>query len=75
MLFRSQRWLDRFAWMDPVGDRWWPVLGGVYFIVAVKRVRGMRLVGLAKTERAKAKPARAVVTSRAGTRRVTELES
>jgi SAM-dependent methyltransferase len=47
----SERWLQRFAWMDPVGDRWWPVLGSVYFMVAVKRVRGMRMVGLLKNER------------------------
>jgi SAM-dependent methyltransferase len=44
-------WLERFAWMDDVGDRWWPVLGSVYFMVAVKRVRGMRLVGLVKKDR------------------------
>jgi SAM-dependent methyltransferase len=43
-----QGWLDRWAWMDAPGERWWPVLGAVYFIVAVKRARGMRLVGLAK---------------------------
>ncbi|MDN8771506.1 hypothetical protein Q0M81_13470, partial [Staphylococcus aureus] len=30
--FHSQKWLDRFAWMDDVGDRWWPVLGSVYFV-------------------------------------------
>ena len=62
--FASQRWLDRFAWMDPVGDRWWPVLGAVYFVVAVKRVRGMRLVGLVRNERRATKAAPAVVTSR-----------
>ncbi len=62
--FYSQRWLDRFAWMDPVGDRWWPVLGAVYFIVAVKRVRGMRLVGLLKDQRRKPKAAPAVVANR-----------
>ena len=50
--------------MDAVGDRWWPVLGSVYFVVAVKRVRGMRLVGLVKTERRKAKAAQAVVANR-----------
>jgi SAM-dependent methyltransferase len=44
----SQRWLDRCAWMDRVGERWWPVLGAVYTVMAVKRVRGMRLVGLLK---------------------------
>ncbi len=60
----SQRWLDRFAWMDPVGDRWWPVLGAVYFVVAVKRVPGMRLIGLAKNERRKLKAAPAVVANR-----------
>ena len=53
----SQRWLDRFAWMDRVGERWWPVLGAVYCVVAVKRVRGMRLVGLARSERVSAKTA------------------
>jgi SAM-dependent methyltransferase len=41
---RSQKWLDRYAWMDVVGDRWWPILGAVYCVVAVKRVRGMRLL-------------------------------
>ena len=44
----SQKWLSRFAWMERAGDRWWPVFGAVYFVVAVKRVRGMRLVGLAR---------------------------
>ena len=44
-------WLERFGWMDRVGERWWPVLGAVYVVVAVKRVRGMRLVGLIKQER------------------------
>ena len=60
----TQRWLERYAWMDRVGDRWWPVLGSVYFLTAVKRVRGMRLVGLVKNERRKAKAAPAVVANR-----------
>ena len=41
----SEKWLKRFEWMDRAGQRWWPILGAVYFLVAVKRVRGMRLVG------------------------------
>ena len=61
---KSQAWLERFAWMDGVGDRWWPVLGSVYFLVAVKRVRGMRLVGLARNERRKPAAAPAVVANR-----------
>ncbi len=39
------RWLERFQWMDKVGARWWPIFGAVYFLVATKRVRGMRLLG------------------------------
>lgn len=42
---RTDKWLQRFAWMDKAGPRWWPILGSVYFQVAVKRVRGMRLLG------------------------------
>ncbi len=37
-------WLERFAWMDAAGDRWWPIFGGVYFLVAAKKVHGMRLL-------------------------------
>jgi SAM-dependent methyltransferase len=58
---RSERWLERFAWMDRYGDRWWPVLGGLYCLVAAKRVRGMRLVGRIKTKRVSAVAAPAVV--------------
>jgi len=64
--FRTQKWLDRMAWMEPVGERWWPVLGAVYFIVAVKRVRGMRLVGLARRAARSANGAPAAVTNRGG---------
>ena len=61
--FRSEKWLARFGWMEGTGDRWWPVFGAVYFIVAVKRVRGMRLVGLVRDQRAvpNATPAPATV--------------
>lgn len=40
----QQKWLDRFGFMEKAGDRWWPMAGGVYFLQAVKRVRGMRLI-------------------------------
>ena len=49
---RSQTWLSRFEWTERFGERWWPVFGAVYFVVAVKRVRGMRLVGLVREQRA-----------------------
>lgn len=41
---RSEKWLGRFEWMDWAGDHWWPIFGAVYFLVAVKRVHGMRLL-------------------------------
>ena len=37
--FEQEKWLKRFAFMEKAGDRWWPVSGGVYFLVAIKRVR------------------------------------
>jgi len=40
----SEAWLERFRWFDTAGERWWPIFGAVYFLVAVKRVRGMRLL-------------------------------
>ncbi|MDB6001122.1 MAG: methyltransferase type 11 [Rhizobacter sp.] len=62
--FGSERWLSHFGWMERAGERWWPVLGAVYFLVAVKRVRGMRLIGLRKGARAKAQSAPAVVANK-----------
>ncbi|WP_081463444.1 methyltransferase domain-containing protein [Hylemonella gracilis] len=43
-LLRSASWLHRWRWLDSAGGRWWPVLGAVYFVVAVKRVQGVRLL-------------------------------
>lgn len=42
--FRHSNWLQRFSFMEPSGDRWWAVCGGVYFLQAKKRVPGMRLI-------------------------------
>jgi len=41
---KQQKWLERFRFMESAGERWWPIGGGVYFLQAVKRVRGMRLI-------------------------------
>ncbi len=62
---RSQSWLDRMAWLDRVGEHAWPVLGAVYMVTAVKRVRGMRLVGLAHRRRALRQGVPATVVNRA----------
>lgn len=42
---RTEKWLQRSAWLDRAGARWWPIFGAVYFVVAVKRVRGLRVLG------------------------------
>jgi SAM-dependent methyltransferase len=42
---RSEQWLARWSFLEKAGDRWWPVLGSLYMVTAIKRVRGMRLIG------------------------------
>lgn len=61
----SQAWLDRMAWLDRLGEHAWPVLGAVYMVAAVKRVRGMRLVGLAHRRRALRQGVPATLANRA----------
>jgi SAM-dependent methyltransferase len=41
----TEKWLNRFSFMEKAGDRWWPYLGAVYIVQAIKRVKGMRLIG------------------------------
>jgi SAM-dependent methyltransferase len=42
--FLQANWLQRSAFMEKAGDRWWPIAGGVYVVRAIKRTVGMRLV-------------------------------
>ena len=42
---RRERALDRCGFLEPIGDRLWPICGAVYLLSAVKRVRSMRLLG------------------------------
>ena len=62
--FATDKWLSRFEWMDKTGTRWWPIFGAVYFLVAVKRVRGMRLLEPAKKTRKPVAVAPAVVANK-----------
>jgi SAM-dependent methyltransferase len=61
---RTQAWLDRYAWLDGAGDRWWPVLGAVYCVEAVKRVHGMHRLSRVKPERRKTSPVPVAVANR-----------
>jgi SAM-dependent methyltransferase len=47
----TDQWLGRYAFMEAAGDRWWPIFGAVYMVTAIKRVRGMRLVGPLKVKK------------------------
>jgi len=33
--------MERLLFLDKMGDRWWPLMAGVYLVVAKKRVAGM----------------------------------
>ncbi|WP_290867754.1 class I SAM-dependent methyltransferase [Aquabacterium sp.] len=63
-MVQGETWWQRLSWMEAAGDRWWPVLGAVYFVVAVKRARGVRLIGKVKKARMPASAAPAVVAQR-----------
>ncbi|GJJ02072.1 hypothetical protein RugamoR64_26100 [Duganella rhizosphaerae] len=54
---RTEKWLHRYAFMDNAGPRWWPYLGGVYIVQAIKRVKGMHLIGPAWTKKTASAPA------------------
>jgi SAM-dependent methyltransferase len=41
----TSKWLQRFGFLEKAGNRWWPYLGALYMVQAIKRVQGMRLVG------------------------------
>ena len=53
----TEKWLQRFRVFELAGDRWWPIAGGVYFLHAVKRMAGLRLIKPAWQQRAKQKKA------------------
>lgn len=60
---RGEHWLQRFDFMEPAGDRWWPIFGALYAVRAVKRVRGMRLVGKVRKRILGLQPAAAPVAT------------
>lgn len=62
--FDRAKWLERFAFMERAGDRWWPILGAVYLLSAVKRIPGMRLQGPALRKRFSRRMAASVASHR-----------
>ena len=72
---RSARRLASFGWMDDAGGRWWPVFGAAYFMLAVKRTPGARVIGAAwKAQPATAGAPASVANRAASAPTVTEKE-
>ena len=67
---RSQKGYDRMRFLDRAGERWWPILGAAYVFSAVKRVRGMRVIGPRWRSAAGAPSPAVVASNRAMDRRV-----
>ncbi|MCZ8395956.1 class I SAM-dependent methyltransferase [Achromobacter ruhlandii] len=65
---RSEKWLQRWGFLESAGARWWSLGGGaVYLVSAVKRVAGMRIIGPAwKAKPKRARAASVVVNRQAG---------
>jgi len=61
---RTAQWLDRFSMMESAGQRWWPYLGAVYIVHAIKRVKGMHIIGPAWNRKTSKAPAAVPATNR-----------
>ncbi len=61
---RTTHWLERFAFMEKAGQRWWPYLGAVYTVHAIKRVKGMKLIGPVWTKNPASAPQAVPATNR-----------
>lgn len=48
---QSGKWLARMQFTEAAGDRWWPLGGGVYCLLAKKRVHSMRVILPSRSER------------------------
>lgn len=60
----QQRWLQRWEFMNRLGERWWPILGAVYALKATKRVNSITMVGLDWSKTPAASARNAAVASR-----------
>lgn len=57
---KTEKWINRFNFMESAGDRWWPFSGAVIFLHAIKRVHGMRIITPQWTNPARSKHLAAV---------------
>jgi len=71
---RTEKWQRRLGGMDRLGARWWPIFGAVYFLVAVKRVHGVRLLGASWKTAASRNAATVPMANRSSDNHVLELK-
>jgi hypothetical protein len=50
--------------MESAGQRWWPYLGAVYIVHAIKRVKGMHIIGPAWNKKTAKAPQAVPATNR-----------
>jgi len=62
--FRTAQWLGRFAFAEGAGRRWWPYFGAVYIVHAIKRVKGMHIIGPAWNRKTAKAPQAVPATNR-----------
>lgn len=48
--------MARMNFLEPMGNRWWPIFGAVFLISAIKRHQGIRLIGQVQSKRIPAIP-------------------
>ena len=42
---QGQSSMSRMAFLESMGNRWWPIFGAVFLVSAIKRQQGIRLIG------------------------------
>ena len=65
--WRNERWMQRMGWMESAGERWWPIFGGVYLLMATKRVPGGRLLEARQWRKVRSPAASTVPVARSDT--------
>jgi SAM-dependent methyltransferase len=48
---QGQSGMARMDFLEPMGNRWWPIFGAVFLVSAIKRQQGIRLIGQAQVKR------------------------
>ena len=48
--------MARMDFLEPMGNRWWPIFGAIFLVSAIKRHKGIRLIGQVQPVRIPAIP-------------------